>query len=468
MIIIVPEIVYPFSVIPVSSGRAELFVYPTDYPAEKEISEDKHFMIAISNTLLSNLFLLGVNRYVRQAEYGQVSFNTMRRNVTGNWVWDQDEFSVNHLGHPYQGSTYFIAGRANGLDFYQSALLTMGGSIFWELFCETETPSYNDLVVTTMGGMAVGEMLHRLYIELYDSSPFFSTLVSPMDAFNRFVSGESPKSNAKGKITELALTLTGGSVVSYVDFKDDQRDKDDKDMPITIGGGLDVVYGKPYGLRARTPFSHFQFACDLIWGQDYFSFVFFSDAMLFSFSPFSGDPFKTSIGMGLHYDVIYSDLIQFSGNSIGFSCKQQISLPRDNTIQWALHLNWLTLGATDYYYFASGEIAKPESGEERRDYDLGTGENIKCSLAYSQPFLGTFSASYIFIGLHTFASSVPKEGSEGFTMIGIWDLSYEHRLWGESWIGMSNSFYHKNGFYSKAIDISHRADFASLYVKTRF
>lgn len=460
--------VYSFSVIPVSSGNPEILVYPANLPAQIDNREDRNFMIAVTNTLMSNLFLLGFNRYILQAEYAQISFSSMRKNLNAEWVWDQDEFSVNHIGHPYQGSTYFISGRANGLDFYQSAFLTMGGSIFWELFCETETPSYNDLVATTLGGMAVGEMLHRIYIELYSNSPFISVLISPMNSFNSFITGTKPQPSNKVNISELALSFTSGSMLSHVKFNDDQRNDDENDKPLTIGAGLDVVYGKPFGLRARTPFSHFQFACDYLWARNYYSFTFFSDALLFSFSPFSNNVFKTSIGSSLHYDLIFSDLIQFSGNSIGASCKQQISLPGRNVIQWAFHLNWLVLGATDYYYFTSGKIDKPDSGEERRDYDLGTGQNIKISFAYSQPLAGTLSFSYIYIGMHTISNSVPREGSGGYTLIGIWDVSYERQLWENSWIGISNSFYHKNGFYRNATDISHRSDFMSLYIKTRF
>ena len=77
------------------------------------------------------------------------------------WVWDLDDFTVNQIGHPYQGNNYFNTGRANGLSFYESAAVTAFGSATWEYFGETNHASLNDFINTTLGGIALGEMFHR-------------------------------------------------------------------------------------------------------------------------------------------------------------------------------------------------------------------------------------------------------------------------------------------------------------------
>lgn len=82
-------------------------------------------------------------------------------NMQHGWEWDLDPFLVNQIGHPFQGSQYFAAGRANGLGFYESAAVTAFGSGSWEYFGETNRPSLNDFLNTTLGGVALGEMLHR-------------------------------------------------------------------------------------------------------------------------------------------------------------------------------------------------------------------------------------------------------------------------------------------------------------------
>jgi len=74
-------------------------------------------------------------------------------------------FQTNQIGHPYHGSTYYAAGKSAGLSFYESTLLTALGSATWEIFCERYEPALNDLIVTTVGGVSLGEITHRLYRE---------------------------------------------------------------------------------------------------------------------------------------------------------------------------------------------------------------------------------------------------------------------------------------------------------------
>ena len=123
------------------------------------------YFIAGGEVVLSNLTLFLYNRFITHASFAYVTLDSIKANLTNPWVWDQDEFQVNQLGHPYQGSVYYSAARANGLNFWLAGLYTAFGSITWELFCETERPSINDLIITTTGGMMMGEMFHRLYSE---------------------------------------------------------------------------------------------------------------------------------------------------------------------------------------------------------------------------------------------------------------------------------------------------------------
>ncbi len=84
------------------------------------------------------------------------------RNIRYGWTWDVDAFHTNMFLHPFHGATYFNTGRANGLDFWEAAPLAFLGSLMWEYFGETERPSLNDLYNTGFGGVALGEVFHRL------------------------------------------------------------------------------------------------------------------------------------------------------------------------------------------------------------------------------------------------------------------------------------------------------------------
>ena len=140
-------------------------------------------------------------------------------NMEQGWVWDLDEFLVNQIGHPYQGSNYFNAGRANGLSFWESAGITAFGSGTWEYFGETNHASVNDLINTTLGGMALGEMFHRVGWLVRDTratgggrlmKELGATLIDPVTGLNRFISGDS--SRVSEKPADMMPTQLGGVI----------------------------------------------------------------------------------------------------------------------------------------------------------------------------------------------------------------------------------------------------------------
>ena len=103
----------------------------------------------------------GLGNLIRGQDTAKITPETWWHNMEQGWVWDLDDFVVNQFGHPYQGSNYYNTGRANGLSFWESAAVTAFGSATWEYYGETNFASLNDLINTTLGGIALGEMFHR-------------------------------------------------------------------------------------------------------------------------------------------------------------------------------------------------------------------------------------------------------------------------------------------------------------------
>ena len=121
------------------------------------------------------LMMTGVNLFVNRMDawalnehdpidgyYARVTPKSWGANIRQGWTWDGDNFSTNMFLHPNQGAAYFRAGRANGLDFWESTPLTFLGSLQWEYFGETTYPSLNDLYNTAFGGIVLGEVTWRL------------------------------------------------------------------------------------------------------------------------------------------------------------------------------------------------------------------------------------------------------------------------------------------------------------------
>ena len=128
-------------------------------------------------------------------DWADISLSSVRRNLTSEWTWDEDPFTINGLGHPYSGAMPFTAARSTGHDFWVSGLYSFGSSAFWELFMETEIPSLNDQLTTTVAGMLLGESLHRIGRALRTGNPGFvretaATLLDPVGGFNRKIWGK--------------------------------------------------------------------------------------------------------------------------------------------------------------------------------------------------------------------------------------------------------------------------------------
>lgn len=88
------------------------------------------------------------------------SFESWKEHA-GDPVWDKDLWWLNYILHPYWGAAYYTNGQERGLNqgqaFVYSALL----STLYEFGVEAmfEEPSFQDLIVTPVGGYLVGQIL---------------------------------------------------------------------------------------------------------------------------------------------------------------------------------------------------------------------------------------------------------------------------------------------------------------------
>jgi hypothetical protein len=73
-------------------------------------------------------------------------------------TWDSDRWAVNYIGHPYFGAAYYIRARERGFNPFESFLYSTVASTIYEFGVEAffEPPSYQDLIVTPIGGSLLG------------------------------------------------------------------------------------------------------------------------------------------------------------------------------------------------------------------------------------------------------------------------------------------------------------------------
>ena len=252
-----------------------------------------------------------------------------------------------------------------------------------------------------MGGVALGEMLHRLSIEVYDAGLPFSFLISPMDGIMFAVTGRQKQQTHQSSISIMDISAELGSIVYSIDADDVSGQR----FPFTVGSKLNLVYLDKEGLSKKIPFSTFNLKVQGEIAYEYYSLSLFSNGPLFYLPTFYTDNTKLGLTVNLHYDAIFNESINFSSNAIGFSLLSDTALGHDWNIKAGGHVNWVVLGASEYYYLKQG-IIDPGTDEENRLYASGMGANLKLHFSVAQPVFGKFALNYMFYIMRTIQTKV--------------------------------------------------------------
>jgi hypothetical protein len=234
-------------------------------PLSWETGEGKSYVIP---ALEIGGFLTGLNQvnrhFIDSKEYGSDG-HSIWKNMREPLVIDKDPFSINQLGHPYQGNIYFGFARSAGLDFWRSLAYSLGGSLLWETAGETSPPALNDHINTAIGGAFLGEAAFRmasLLLEGGGEKPGFwrelgAAILSPPTVFNRLAFGDRFDAVFPSRHPEIFIRLRlGATLTNEVNNdinKDVKRQEGAADYSITYG-----LPGKP-GYEYKRPFDYFHF-----------------------------------------------------------------------------------------------------------------------------------------------------------------------------------------------------------------
>jgi len=205
-----------------------------------------------------------VGRALYEPATFEVTSQTIRRNLRGPWVVDDDPFQVNQFGHPYQGAMYHGIARSNGLNYWSSMAYTFASSALWEIAGETSPPSRNDQIASGIAGSFLGEPLFRisrLLLERADHGPgvwrkLASVLVSPPTGLNHLMVGDPagprgpdavPFSDIRVQFGVTAMTAADSRAVSSLAL----------DQP-RVALSMDYGYPGSAGYRHQRPFDYFR------------------------------------------------------------------------------------------------------------------------------------------------------------------------------------------------------------------
>lgn len=193
---------------------------PADTVANDSV-KPRAWLAAIENLGVTGLIVGYNNSVLSSSPFSKVTYASMKRNLTKfDWWWDEDYMYTNTIEHPYHGAIYYLTARENGQGIGTSSLFSVGGSLIWEIFGEAELPSYNDMIITPIGGVTLGEPLHRVSSAIVDDRArglervgreVLAFVVNPMCGLNRLLRGDSWRVRG-GRKTEhqLSSTLSAG------------------------------------------------------------------------------------------------------------------------------------------------------------------------------------------------------------------------------------------------------------------
>lgn len=339
-------------------------------PGLKMPKEKKHFWRASGELFLTELIPWSYNYFIRDADFSHISFESIGHNLKpSSWEWDDNNFKTNQFGHPYHGNLFYNSFRSNGYTFWQSAPAAFAGSFIWEIAGETHNPAPNDFINTSLGGIALGEMTHRIAGLIINEKKHgagrqvqeaFALLVNPVNGFNRAVSGQWGKVNFTDPEDSLYCNIAVDMGLRRV--AENSGELFSKGSNEWFASAR-LQYGNPFK-DFKTPFDNFMVYVEI--GN--------ADSSKINTIQVQGSLWSKIVGGGEHslhllrltmdYDYIHNSAFEYGGQSVMMSWMANYEASKKLHFYTELGGGVVILGAVpdDYLYYGEG-----------RNYDYGPG-----------------------------------------------------------------------------------------------
>jgi hypothetical protein len=338
---------------------------------EVEQMSGRRFLRAAGGVLAANAVVWGANRFAKGELSARVGTRSWGRNLETGFTWDADGFINNQLGHPYHGGLYFNAARVNGYGFWASVPFVAAGSLLWEFFGETTAPSINDLVNTTLGGVALGEISDRLSSRVLQGGGKWRGLVavavSPAGGAQRVLGGahrqertvssgaEPPAPRNSIAIGYLSQDAEGApEAQAFVEFTSQER--------------------SPFDEAVRRPFDAFEFEVEVTPGDRAIVTRTHAKGLLARRFLRRAERSQLVAGVFQEYDYVNLSSYEFGGQSLSGGLLYRRKWGASTEIRAGAELRGLVLGG-----ISSDHAERADRGY---DYGPGLGSALSVSLRH--------------------------------------------------------------------------------------
>lgn len=360
---------------------------PTPDPGgpEEEVRENKDEWgvtrrpgVAVAEIFAINLLAWGLNHWGRGAEFTHVYPRTWWDNIRAGFEYDINLFQVNVIEHPFHGSLYFNAARTNGIGFWSAAPLTAAGSLMWECCAERHPMALNDVVYTTLGGIALGEATYRLSSAILDNEAAGAGrlgreagafLVNPVRGVNRLLSGRAgsvrpnPADPDARTPWPFALELAAG-------FRAVGRTGSLSEPSEGAVLELRVDYGSPFEGRRGRAYDVFELDLSLVTADRHVLEGLSIRGNLLNRDLRRGGRSDHVFGLVQEFEFDNTEAYQFANQNLGARLDSRWSLGNGGAVRTRLQGGWLVMGTLDASFAFVGPAPEPET---LRYHDYGTG-----------------------------------------------------------------------------------------------
>lgn len=431
---------------PILAWAAGLLVsqQPSDsVPVLDSIPRPSYFLPVIE-IFGANAAMGAYNNYVRRAPYAEIDAETIWNNIAHEWVWDDNNFEVNQIGHPVQGGMYYSIARANGHGYFGGLAYVTLGSLQWEYFMETEPPALNDLATTRMGGAMLGETSWKLAEYVSGESTGETTgwlrksgafLLNPVFGIDRLLNGKPARARSGTNHKLMGLHLSTSRAIG----KGLMRSKGTANEPVAqvplASTGIRLVHGDPF--EAKKPFDHFSLNMGFSVLTNPVANISLR-GQLWKTDLFEAGRSRHILGITQNYDYLNSSIYRLSANSMGLEWMSELRFGDKWRLWGRVQPVFIALGAASTEYYLNVE----------RDYNLGLGGGWKTALSIRKPRFGMVTAFSDRYWIHT------QSGAMGDEVIDIHSIEIQKDVYKALGVGVSYHVYDRFGYYDEYPNVS--------------
>jgi hypothetical protein len=384
-----------------------IHVYENPRPRDTSVQR-KRFGRAALFLGIAEVAPFSYDRFIRNVDFSHITFHGEIQHLSpGSWQFDNDPFGTNQFAHPYHGSNFYSAFRANGFSFWQSAPATFAGSFLWETFAENQAPAPNDFINTGFAGTVLGEMTFRLSNRIVNNrsrgfkrqfSEVVGMLINPMNGLTRIMDGKW------GRVYGNAKERDSSKISAVFDLG--TRSIKGNGSDFGWYGHARLLYGTAYE-NYRVPFSNILIDAEV--GKDDSSKV----NIISVYGSLAGwriqsDEHAKQVGvLSANYDYIHNQSFFYSAQSVKFNLISDFDLGKSIRISSAIGAGPVILAGVPDPYLTRG-----------RNYDYGSGASfsargsitlankLQYSINYRGGYIKTINGNSDHFFLHSFSNEL--------------------------------------------------------------